>query len=317
MTERLAIGVDIGGTKIAFALVDAHGNVLATHSLPTGAGEAAERIFDRVAEGVRVVMAQAEHPVVGAGMGCPGLLNPITGVIYNATNLGWRNVPLLDEVKRRLEVDIPVWLQKDADAAALGELYFGAARGQSNFVHLTVGTGIGGSAVIDGELIMGAHLNATEVGHIPFDPQGRRCVCGMLGCPEIYAAGVGLMAAAKEYLLEYPSSVLAGGEVTTSAILDAARAGDELGVRIMTEAVNGLCSTVLACIGLFDPGVITMGGGLTQAAPEWYIDVLSAEVNRRFAPMRHTIPPIVASQVASPASGAACLVWHRFRELTQ
>jgi glucokinase len=322
MSDQLAIGVDIGGTKIAFVLIDQSGAVRATHTLPALVEEGANAVFDRVASGVHHLIAQASAPISGIGIGCPGYVNPHTGVVKYASNLGWHDVHLLDEVRRRLDMDTPIWVQKDADAAVLGELYFGAGRGQSNFVHLTVGTGLGGGAVFNGELVLGAHFNAMEVGHIPFTPQGyvqadqrlRQCVCGMYGCPEIYCSGVGLLAAAREYLPDYPQSSLAGvSELSTQAILQAAAASDPLASRIMREAVESLANVVIAYIGFFDPALVSIGGGLGHAAPEHYIHALQKEVHRR-----HTVDlgfdiPIVQSQVASSATGAASLVWHYLR----
>src|SRR5215207_898958 len=120
--DRLAIGVDIGGTKIAFALVTERGEVLAQHRLPSAPSEGAEAIFDRVAEGVRWLLKDARQPVAGVGVGCPGHLNPVTGVVYAASNLGWLNVPLKDGIARRLPPDIRLYVRKDGDAEALGEM---------------------------------------------------------------------------------------------------------------------------------------------------------------------------------------------------
>lgn len=146
MADELAIGVDIGGTKIAFALVNREGRVLATHRLPTLPAEGVEAVVDRVAQGIHHLLEQTEQPVGGVGIGCPGHLNPISGVIHNATNLAWSEVPLKAGVQARLKQDLPVWVLKDANASALGEMYFGAARGCNDFVYIALGTGLGGGA---------------------------------------------------------------------------------------------------------------------------------------------------------------------------
>jgi glucokinase len=316
MSDHVAIGVDIGGTKIAFALVDLHGTVLASHALPTLSLEGAGAVIDRVAAGIHTMLEQANGSVVGVGIGCPGRLNPVTGLVYGATNLGWQNVSLREEVSRRLSADVPIWIQKDADAAVLGELYFGAGIGQKSFVHLTIGTGLGGGAIVGGELLVGSHFNGMEIGHIPLSRRGRRCVCGMNGCPEIYVAGVGLLTAVSEYLPSYPDSTLANGEPTsTSAILEAARAGDRLASRVMRdEAVEALANVALFCIGVFDPALCSIGGGLAHAAREWYVEGVRREIRRRRSQFADIDIPIVQSQVSSSALGAACLVWHHRRE---
>lgn len=308
-----AIGVDIGGTKIAFALVDESGQVLADYRLPTLPEEGADAVVGRVAQGITALMAQADKPVAGVGIGCPGNLNPDTGIVHSATNLGWRDVPLLDSVRGC--VKLPLWLEKDANASALGEMYFGAARGCRDFVLLALGTGLGGGAVVGGEVVRGGHFRAMEIGHMPFNPNGRLCVCGMHGCPEIYTSGVGLLAAAREYLPDYPSSMLASvSEMTTAAILDAAHAGDELASRIMDEAVEWICSVMICCMGILDPALFVVGGGLGHAGREWYIDRARERLRKRV--VKHLYPDIqiVESQVNHSAVGAACLVWHGLQQ---
>ena len=128
MQNQLAIGVDLGGTKIAFVLVDEQGAVRASHQLPTAVNDGVEAVIDRIAHGIQHLREQAGYPVIGIGIGSPGHLNPLTGVVHNAVNLGWREVPLVAALQRRLSGNVPIWLQKDTNAALLGELYFGAAR---------------------------------------------------------------------------------------------------------------------------------------------------------------------------------------------
>jgi glucokinase len=313
-TDALAIGVDIGGTKIAFALVDEQGQVLITHRLPTKPEEGAEAVFERIASGIHYLLERADRSVAGIGIGSPGQLNPTTGVVHSATNLAWDAVPLRDGVRQRLSVDLPVWLEKDTNAAALGEMYFGAARGCSDFVLAAVGTGLGGGAVIGGELVRGGHFVAMEIGHMPFNPSGRLCLCGMHGCPEMYISGVGLLGAVREYLPEYPNSALANGTaLTTTAILDAARAGDAMALRVMNEASEWLAGVLICCIGILNPSLFVIGGGLGLAGREWYLDGVRREIMRRTMHEIHPMVKIVESQLADSAVGAACLVWHEMK----
>lgn len=312
MKDRLAIGVDIGGTKIAFALVNEDGQVLAEHRLPTLADEGAEAVFDRVAEGIHYLLEQAGEQAAGVGIGCPGHLNPYTGVVHNATNLAWREVPLLDGVRQR--VDLPVWVQKDTNGGAMGEMYFGAARGCQDFVYLAVGTGLGGSAVVDGELLLGARYMAMEVGHMPFNPTGRLCRCGMRGCPEMYVSGIGLLAGVREHLPEYSDSVLANStDLTTAVILDAARAGDALALAVLDEAVEWLVGVMVCCMDILNPTLFVIGGGLGRAGAEWFIEGAQQAFYRRVTPDFHQHIQVVAAQVANSAVGPACLVWHGLR----
>jgi glucokinase len=313
-TVMQAIGVDIGGTKIAFALVDKQGRVLAEHRLPTLAEEGAEAVFTRVAQGIHHLLTQTNGEVAGVGIGSPGHINPSTGVVHNATNLFWRDVPLLAGIRERLECDLRLWLEKDSNAGALGEMYFGAAQGCRDFVYLAVGTGLGGGALVDGELVQGSQYMAMEIGHMPFKPGGRLCRCGMHGCPEMYTSGVGLLAGVQEHLHDFPDSPLArAAELTTEAILDAARAKDALALAVMDEAVEWLVSVMIACRGVLNPALFVVGGGLGHAGIEWFVQDAQQQLHRRLTPDIHQNIQVVPSQVASSAVGAACLVWHGIR----
>ena len=311
MSEPLAIGVDIGGTKIAYGLVDRQGEVHGTYRLPTLPEEGVEAVIDRIVQGIEHMLALTDAPIVGIGMGSPGQINPHTGVVYLATNLDWHNVQLVQGVRQRLSRDIPVWLNNDANASAMGEMLFGAAKGCSDFLILTVGTGLGGAAISGGKLLLGGKFVAMEVGHIPVIPNGRLCRCGALGCPEMYASGTGMMAGLEDHLPHYPFSVLADKEnVSTEDILAAAREGDALGLLLVDEIVNGLLSVTVPVIGLLDPLRVVVGGGLGLAA--W--DLLGERLkNRLHEELSQTVfddVPVVKSEVLSSAVGAASLVWY-------
>src|SRR5438034_10221248 len=140
MGDRLAIGVDLGGTKIAFVLIDEHGRILADYHLPTGVADGPAAVIDRIGQGIQFLLARARQPVAGIGMGSPGHLNPTTGIVHNAVNLRWNDVPLCTEVRQRLDLDLPIWLQKDTNAAVLGEMYYGAGRGFKDIVLVAIGT---------------------------------------------------------------------------------------------------------------------------------------------------------------------------------
>jgi glucokinase len=311
MADELAIGVDIGGTKIAFALVTRAGEILATYQLPTLPAEGSDAVCDRIAQGIHHLLDQTSQPVAGIGIGCPGYLNPITGVILAATNLAWVDVPLKASVQARLAQDLPIWVLKDANASALGEMYFGAARGYRDFVHITIGTGLGGGAVVEGALMQGSLFAAMEIGHMPFMQTERLCACGMYGCPEMYVSGIGLLAGVKAHLPEYPQSVLAkvANSLTTNAVLDAARAGDQLAITVLDEMSWWLSSVMICLIGVLSPSLFVIGGGLGHAAAEFILPTTHRMLRERthFNVFRDI--PIVEAQVKSSAVGAACRVW--------
>lgn len=311
MTQEIAIGVDIGGTKIAFAVVDRAGEVLLQHRLATPVEAGPDGVFAQVAAGIHHLLDQVGQPVAGVGIGSPGHMNPREGLIYKATNLGWDHVNLLDGVRKHLRQEMPLWLEKDANAAALAEWIFGAAQGYADFALITIGTGLGGGAMSGGQLVAGAHDSGMEIGHMPLDANGRMCVCGMKGCPEMYVSGVGLLSGVRAYRDAYPQSPLAQSDpITTEAILAAFTAGDPLAVRVLDECSDWLCSVMIACMGILNPGLFVIGGGLGHALYDYLAHDTREKLKNRTRREIHQTVPIAESQVKHSAIGAACLVWH-------
>jgi glucokinase len=314
MNERLAVGVDVGGTKIAFALVNETGQILNAYDIPTQPEDGADRVIDRIADGIRALLDRAKNTVVGIGVGSPGYIELGKGIVRNAVNLYWTDVALVEELYQRLGRDLPIWLHKDANAAALGEMYFGAAQGYRDFVYIAIGTGLGGAAVMNGEILTGANEYAMEIGHLSLDANGRLCNCGLRGCPEIYIAKMGLLAGAKEYLSDYPhSSLAAASELSTQHIIDAARVHDPLARRVMEEAGEWLCKVLITSAAMFNPALFVIAGGLGHAAPDFFIEHARRELPQRTVYFTHEKLQIVESKLMSSAVGAACLVWHGLR----
>ncbi|WP_119069982.1 ROK family protein [Aggregatilinea lenta] len=309
----LAVGVDIGGTKIDLVLLDTSGTVHAEHRLPTLAAEGPAAVLDRVADGITRLLQDAPGPVSGIGIGCPGHVDPVSGVVRTAVNLGWTEVALRQEVLNRLLVDLPIACDNDVNAAALGEYYFGAARGLGDLVYLAVGTGLGAGALVNGHIVVGAGASAMEVGHLSFDPGGRLCRCGGHGCAEMYVAGVGLIAGAKEHRPDYPDTILPA-EAAPSDILAAARAGDALACTVMNEAAVTLGQIMACCASLFDPAALVIGGGLGLAAADLLIDPAQEAMRQRVLPDVADSVRVVRSGLERIALGAACLAFEAQRE---
>jgi glucokinase len=308
--QPLAIGVDLGGTKIGFALADAAGNVLATHQLPTLPAEGADAVIDRIAQGVNHLLQQRSGQVVGIGVCSPGQVDPDTGMVYYATNLAWENVDLRGGLYERLPQPLPVFLQKDANAQALGEMVYGAARGVRDFMLMAIGTGLGGGAVTGGRVITGANFNPTEVGHLSLDPEGRQCACGLRGCPEIYVSGVGFRAAVAEYRSQYPDSALAAlPNADASDVMRFAPQGDPLALRVLHEGGQWLGAIAACCAGILNPAMIVLGGGLGLAAADYLLPEAERELKRRVLPATYEKLVWRKSQLANSALGAAALVW--------
>lgn len=311
MTTHTAVGVDIGGTKIALALVDEAGQVLAAHQMPTAPQDGETAVLDRIASGVRNLVAKASVTVEGVGIGCPGVVDPLAGTVRKAVNLGWEQVPLRAEIAWRLDDEMPVYVENDVKAAALGEQTFGAAREHKDFVYLAVGTGLGGAVMARGGLVNGAACVATEVGHLSLDPDGRLCSCGRRGCVEMYVGGIGLLASWRLHRDRFTDSALAQlSEPTPAAILSAAQAGDPLALTVLDVGGWALGWVLGMCVGILNPPLVVIGGGLGRAAWDWLIPPALDEMRRRVLPLAADATQIVPSAIAVSAVGAASLVWH-------
>ncbi len=303
---RCAVGVDIGGTKIAFALVGEDGEILAEQRLPTRAE--VETLVDDLAAGIGALCANTAHRILGIGVGVPGYVDARRGVVLEAVNLGWRDVPLADLLGRRLSGSLPIQVQKDANAAVMGEYVFGAARGSHSAALIAIGTGLGLGLMVNGALVTGVGGAAGEIGHIGLDPGGRVCACGLRGCPESVISGVGLLAGAQHHRERFIESPLNRDDLTTQHILSAWQAGDALACLVLDEAFAQMALLSLWCIGLLNPDRLIIGGGLGLALADRLLPYLEQQIAQRTHAAARSGLTIVRSQVASSAVGAAALI---------
>lgn len=309
MTDEIVIGVDLGGTKIAFAAVDRDGSVLAEHLLATRAAEGANAVIERIAQGIEMVAERAGRPYVGVGIGSPGAIDVTNGVILNAVNLNWMEVPLAANVRAALKQDVPVSVQNDVNVGALGEYLFGAARGVDDFVYLAVGTGLGGGAVAGGRLISGAYGMAMEVGHISIKPGGRLCGCGTYGCAEMYISGKGLLEGTLAHMGEFPDSPLLNMSLTTAAIVEADKDGDPLARLVVDEASEALGTVMAWSAVMFNPSLILIGGGMGKVLGERLLEGARAALATRVYPPMLGALKFGWSQIDAMTVGAAALAW--------
>lgn len=260
------MGVDIGGTKVAAGLVDASGEISSQVREPMIANSSAQEGLNAVFSAIARILPDGAPGVGGIGICAPGPLDPITGVILNPPNLPcWRNFPLGELVQRRYSS--PVKIDNDANAAALAETRWGAARGCRNVFYATIGTGIGTGIVFDGKIYHGRTGSAGEGGHVSIDYHGPICRCGKPGCIEILASGTAIAQRARQEMAAGANSAMlqfAGGDVaafTGEIVGKAAAAGDHLAIKILTEATEMLALWLSNIVDLFDPEVIVIGGG--------------------------------------------------------
>jgi glucokinase len=263
----LAIGVDIGGTKVAAGVVDEDGGVLALVRRPTPGDVAGteETIAGCVAE------LTERYDVVAVGIGAAGWIANDRATVLFSPHLAWRDEPLRDVLQGR--IDRPVTVENDANAAAWAEYRFGAARGERVVCCITLGTGIGGGLVVGGTLYRGAYGVAGEWGHMSVVAEGRWCACGNRGCWERYASGTALAGDARELAAASPVAArrlleLAGGDpaaLTGADVTLAAQEGDPAAVEIVTAMGRWLGFGVANLAAVLDPGVFVIGGGVSEA----------------------------------------------------
>ena len=292
----LAIGVDIGGTKIAAGLVSEAGEIVESARHETPATEPAE-IAGIVAE--LVERLRADHDIVGVGIGAAGFVDANRSTILFAPNINWVDEPLAAHVSKR--VNLPVIVENDANAAAWGEYRFGAGEDTDDLLLVTVGTGIGGGIVHHGQLFRGGFGIAAEIGHLRVVRDGILCGCGQRGCWEQYASGRALVRNAAERIrksdpeAEPLRDLVAGeaGKITGPMVTDLAQKGDPLAVELLTDAGHWLGEGIASLCAVLDPAVVAIGGGVAAAgdlllkpAQESFDDYLSAYAHRPHAALR-------------------------------
>jgi glucokinase len=291
----LTVGVDIGGTSVRAGVVDSRGSVIDTSRAPTPAGEGP--LEDAIVAAVEEVSSR--HTVAAVGLAVAGFIASDRRTVRFAPHLAWRQADVADRMGSRL--GLPVVLEHDANAAALAEHRFGAARGARIAVLVAIGTGIGGALLLNGEVFRGAYGVAPELGHLRVVPDGRPCPCGKHGCWERYCSGTALSATAVELLAKHPgvSTVLAregfgdSRAITGRRVAGAARDGDPLAQRAMTDLAKWLGEGLALVADVYDPEVVVIGGGVSESAPlflddarERYAAVVTGAGHRPLARIR-------------------------------
>jgi glucokinase len=293
-----AIGVDIGGTKVAAGVVDDDGRVVDTERRETP-GHDVEHTESVIVDVVHALAAR--HDVSAVGIGAAGWIGNDHATVLFSPHLAWRNEPLRDALTERIAV--PVVVENDANAAAWAEFRFGVAQRQAVVVCVTLGTGIGGGLVIDGSVYRGAYGVACEYGHMTLVPDGRRCACGNRGCWEMYASGRALARDATELAADSPVAAarmveLAGSvaNLTGSIVTAAAVAGDPAALSICTTVGRWLGRGLASLAAVVDPSMFVIGGGVSEAG-----DILLRPAREEFAHMLtgRGFRPVAAVELAA------------------
>jgi glucokinase len=289
---RWILGLDIGGTNVVVGVIPMEGGTpLGLRRIPTLPAAGGEEVVRRVveaAEGCLGEVLRAEggvrDQVAGVGVGAPGPLNRKEGILLEAPNLGWRDFPLRNLISEGL--GLPAEIDNDANCATFGEWWMGAGRGSRILVGLTLGTGIGGGLVLDGEVHHGASDGAGEFGHMTIDSTGRKCKCGNYGCLEAYASGPNIAARAVEGLdagVESILSELVDGvldKITAATVYEGVVLGDAYSEEVMKETAKFLGVGIANLVNALNPDTVVIAGGVTRAG-EYLFAPLKKEVRRR------------------------------------
>lgn len=274
MSEQWIVGVDLGGTTTKLAFINLNGEIIHKWEIPTDNTNEGQNITTNIANAINqklLELNEKKTKLVGIGMGAPGPIDYENGVVLNVVNLGWKdNFPLQESLQSL--TDLPVVIENDANCAALGEMWNGAGKGAGDLVCVTLGTGVGGGVIANGNIVRGINGAAGEIGHITSIPfGGAPCNCGKSGCLETIASATGIVRIAQVELSKADSKgqlalVLAdNGKVTAKDVFDCARNGDELSKKIVDEIAFHLGFALANIANTLNPEAIVLGGGVSRA----------------------------------------------------
>lgn len=284
------IGIDLGGTNIAAAVVNNEFKIVKKMSVPTGASREAGLIMDDMAALCKKVCSEAGidfSEIEAIGIASPGVANHTDGVVEYSCNLPFRKFPICAELGKRLGMT-NIHVENDANAAAWGEAVAGAAKGTKSSVMITLGTGVGGGVIIDGKVFSGSNYAGAELGHIVIEVGGRQCGCGRRGCWEAYSSATGLIKMTAEKIAECEESgrktvmtdmVKKYGRVSGRTAFDGYRAGDEAAREVVDTYIEYLASGLASMINIFQPEVLSIGGGISGEG-QFLVDLVMPIINK-------------------------------------
>lgn len=319
--KKISIGIDIGGTNTAIGVVDSEGQVLVADSIPTPSHGDIDKYISDLAENVKrlihsVTSLNSEIQILGIGIGAPNA-NYYKGTIEHAPNLSFKGiVPFVDKLKSHFPANYAIALTNDANAAAIGEMVYGGAKGMKNFVMYTLGTGVGSGVVVNGQLVYGADGFAGECGHTTLIPDGRLCGCGAKGHLEAYCSAPGMKRTAFELLAKYNAtdSLLADksfNELSSKMIFDAAQSGDKVALEVFELTGKYLGQGLADTVHHLSPEAIFLFGG-PLAAGEYLLRPIIENMEKNLLTIFRNKIKVLPSQLKlgdAAIVGASALVW--------
>lgn len=314
--SNFAIGIDLGGTKISTGLIKRDGSILHQSIEPTQAEKGAENIIDRIATSIKKIITEGDSNIDGIGIGVAAMTDSRKGIVILASNLHWKNIPLRNMLCDRLGDAwcAKLFIDKDTNAAVLGEMFYGAGQDALHILYVTVGTGIGGGMVLNGTLYHGASEGASDIGHLVMEPNGSICGCGKRGCLETLASGTAIAQIAQEELqnqsIQTSLRSLQANKITAKEIVEAAKDGDEFSIHILEQAGYWIGRALAYYIDINNPEKIILGGGV-MGAGNLLLDPIRKTVNQFALKHNARTAEIVPASLGNNSGiiGAASLVW--------
>ena len=276
------LGIDLGGTNIVAGVVDENFKIISTAKRKTNCPRPANEIIDDMAAVAMEAIEAAglkKEDIDAAGVGSPGAINPIDGIVCYANNLEFFNVPMADMLTERTGIDF--FVENDANSAAYGEFLAGAGKGTNNFVMITLGTGVGGGVIINGKIYSGSNYAGAELGHSVISMDGEMCTCGRQGCWEAYASATALIRQTKQAMIKYADSIMWElcsrdiNAVNGITAFDAMRKGDKAGKAVVDKYIQYIAAGIANNINIFQPEVICIGGGISKEGDNLIIPLKS------------------------------------------
>ncbi|MGP4074404.1 ROK family glucokinase [Halobacillus sp. K22] len=288
MEKNIFLAADIGGTTVKLAVIKHNGEIVRKWEIETNRENGGEGIAEDIHQAFKSSLEELhidKKQVAGIGAGAPGFVDPNSGFIHEAVNIGWKNYDfgaILSEL-----TGFPVWVDNDANLAALGEKWLGAGEGAEELIAVTLGTGVGGGIIANGEILNGVNGTAGEIGHITVVPEGGApCNCGKTGCLETLASATGIVRLAKEAIQSAPASTLQNipsDQLTAKDVFEAAEQGDEAAVTVIEKVTDLLGITIANLAIAINPEKIIIGGGVSQAGSQ-LMDPLKAAYKKYALP---------------------------------
>ena len=311
----IRIGIDVGGTGIQIGVVNHEYTIIHESSIPTRINIPFEEQVKHITDAVVSTAEAAGYSIddiESVGVGIPGIASAKTGEVIKCTNMGWRHVPFREVFNQYL--DKPVFIDNDANVAALAESVAGVSAGSSSSVFITIGTGIGSGIIINNRIWSGAHHIGGELGHVIFDLDGVSCTCGNHGCLERYCSATALIRMAREAIADCPESMILQlvhqdpAKIEAKTVFDAAHAGDPIALSVYHHYIDCLAQAIANVVNFLDPEMIVLGGGVSKAG-HFLLDPLVTEFRKYVLFNDQPLPQISLAVLGSEAGiiGAAML----------